>query len=211
MTWQQLTERDCREWKPRAIDPHDRHTLRSCHLPCMQQASYLEEVPLMWMLPLYLHVNQKSDDPDDDDEQHHWYIVKMLNLNVLHKTAFLTSLQELNRYWMKSMYYHRLIRFLINMKVQGNIHIPLQVAGLLPAWQISYKISRYVYHESFHSLQFLSVICFHVILGLGGPCFPSTCMSKAVDCTIGAFHMSIPAEPFLLQNEVQILNANPHK
>ena len=63
-------------------------------------------------------------------------------------------------------------------RYRGNIHIPLQVAGLLHAWQISYKISRYVYHESFHSLQFLSVICFHVILGLPGSCFPSTCMSK---------------------------------
>ena len=30
-------------------------------LPCMQQASYLEGGPVMWMLPLYLHVNQKSD------------------------------------------------------------------------------------------------------------------------------------------------------
>ena len=30
-------------------------------LPCMQQASYLEGGPLMWILPLYLHVNQKSD------------------------------------------------------------------------------------------------------------------------------------------------------
>ena len=29
-------------------------------LPCMQQASYLEGGPLVWMLPLYLHVNQKS-------------------------------------------------------------------------------------------------------------------------------------------------------
>ena len=29
-------------------------------LPCLQQASYLERGPLMWMLPLYLHVNQKS-------------------------------------------------------------------------------------------------------------------------------------------------------
>ena len=70
-------------------------------LPCMQQASYLEGVPLMWMLPLYLHVNQKSDDPDDDDEQHHWYMVKMLNHrfnNVLHNIAFLTSLQEPIRY-----------------------------------------------------------------------------------------------------------------
>ena len=33
----------------------------------MQQASYLEGGPLMWMLPLYLHVDQKSDDNDDDD------------------------------------------------------------------------------------------------------------------------------------------------
>ena len=30
-------------------------------LPCMQQASYLEGGPLVWMLPLYLHINQKSD------------------------------------------------------------------------------------------------------------------------------------------------------
>ena len=29
---------------------------------CMQQASYLEEGPLVWMLLLYLHVNQKSND-----------------------------------------------------------------------------------------------------------------------------------------------------
>ena len=30
-------------------------------LPWVQQASYLEGGPLMWMLPLYLHVNKKSD------------------------------------------------------------------------------------------------------------------------------------------------------
>ena len=30
-------------------------------LPCVQQASYLEGGPLVWMFPLYLHVNQKSD------------------------------------------------------------------------------------------------------------------------------------------------------
>ena len=62
MTWKQL-------WKLLAIDPHDRHTWRSgvrSDLPCMQQASYLERGPLMWMLPLYLLVNQKSDDDDDD-------------------------------------------------------------------------------------------------------------------------------------------------
>ena len=29
MTWKQLTERDCREWKLLAINPHDRHTWRS--------------------------------------------------------------------------------------------------------------------------------------------------------------------------------------
>ena len=28
MTWKQLTERDCREWKLSAINPHDRHTWR---------------------------------------------------------------------------------------------------------------------------------------------------------------------------------------
>ena len=30
-------------------------------LPCVQQASYLEGGPLMWLLPLYLQVNQNSD------------------------------------------------------------------------------------------------------------------------------------------------------
>ena len=34
----------------------------------MQQTSYLEWGSLMWMLPLYLHVNQKSNDDDDDDD-----------------------------------------------------------------------------------------------------------------------------------------------
>ena len=34
--------------------------------------------------------------------------------------------------------------------------------------------------ESFHSLRSLSVSCFQVILGLPGPRFPWTCMSKAV-------------------------------
>ena len=40
-------------------------------LPCVQQASYLEGGPLMWMLPLYLHVNQKSDYDDDDDDNYY--------------------------------------------------------------------------------------------------------------------------------------------
>ena len=40
-------------------------------LPCVQQASCLEGGPLLWIWPLYLHVNQKSDD-DDDDDDHCW-------------------------------------------------------------------------------------------------------------------------------------------
>ena len=38
----------------------------------MQQASCLEGGPLLWIWPLYLHVNQKSDDDDDDDIQKSW-------------------------------------------------------------------------------------------------------------------------------------------
>ena len=54
----EAADRDYRElWKLSAIDPR---TWR----PCMQQASYPEGGPLMWMLPLYLHVNQKSEDDD---------------------------------------------------------------------------------------------------------------------------------------------------
>ena len=49
MTWKQLTERDCREWKLSAIDPHDRDTWRSG----VRSAMY---------------VNKKSDDDDDDDD-----------------------------------------------------------------------------------------------------------------------------------------------
>ena len=95
ITWQQLTERDCREWKLSAINPHDRHTWRSSMRSAMHAASQLpEKGPTDVDVALYLHVNQKSDD-DDDDEQHHWHMVKMLNHNALHNIAFLTSLQEL--------------------------------------------------------------------------------------------------------------------
>ena len=62
MTWKQLTERDCKEWKLSAINPHGRHTWRSdVRSPYVQQASYLKEGLLVWMLPLYLHVSQQSD------------------------------------------------------------------------------------------------------------------------------------------------------
>ena len=39
MTWKQLTERDCREWKLSAINPHDRHTWRSGVRSAMRAAS----------------------------------------------------------------------------------------------------------------------------------------------------------------------------
>ena len=41
MTWKQLTERDCREWKLSAIDPHDRDTWRSGVRSAMCAASQL--------------------------------------------------------------------------------------------------------------------------------------------------------------------------
>ena len=58
MSWKQLTERDCREWKLSAINPHDRNMWRSGASSAMRSASQLS---LMWMLPLYLQVNQKTD------------------------------------------------------------------------------------------------------------------------------------------------------
>ena len=67
MTWKQLTERDCREWKLSAINPHDRDTWRSGVRSAMHAASKLtwKGGPLLWILPLYLHFNQQSDDDDD--------------------------------------------------------------------------------------------------------------------------------------------------
>ena len=41
MTWKQLTERDCREWKLSAIDSHDRDTWRSGVRSAMHAASQL--------------------------------------------------------------------------------------------------------------------------------------------------------------------------
>ena len=70
MTWKQLTERDRREWKLSAIDSHDSDTWRSGVRSAMvQRASCLEGGPLLWIWPLYLHVNPKSDDDEDDDDE----------------------------------------------------------------------------------------------------------------------------------------------
>ena len=41
MTWKQLTERDCREWKLSAINPHDRQTWRSDVRTAINAASQL--------------------------------------------------------------------------------------------------------------------------------------------------------------------------
>ena len=41
MTWKQLTERDCREWKLSAINRHDRDTWRSAVRSAMRAASQL--------------------------------------------------------------------------------------------------------------------------------------------------------------------------
>ena len=41
MTWKQLTERDCREWKLAAINPHDRNMWRSGEISAMRAASQL--------------------------------------------------------------------------------------------------------------------------------------------------------------------------
>ena len=41
MTWKQLTERDCREWKLSTINPHDRYTWRSGVRSAMPAASQL--------------------------------------------------------------------------------------------------------------------------------------------------------------------------
>ena len=41
MTWKQLTERDSREWKLSAIDPHDKDTWRSGVRSAMRAASQL--------------------------------------------------------------------------------------------------------------------------------------------------------------------------
>ena len=53
-----------------------------------------------------------------------------------------------------------------------------RMADLTPDLQVSLSWGSIA--ESFHSLRSLSVSCFQVILGLPGPRFPLTCMSKAV-------------------------------
>ena len=67
MTWKQLTERDRREWKLSAINPHDRDSWRSGVRSAMRAASQLPgRGPTVVDMAPILHVNKKSDDDDDD-------------------------------------------------------------------------------------------------------------------------------------------------
>ena len=43
-----------------------RSNIEICH-DCMQLASYLEGVPLIWMMLLHMHVNLNTDDDNDDN------------------------------------------------------------------------------------------------------------------------------------------------
>ena len=55
-----LTERDHRQWKLSAINSHDRDTWISGVRSAMHAASQLPgRGPLLWIWPLYLHINQK--------------------------------------------------------------------------------------------------------------------------------------------------------
>ena len=82
MTWKQLTERDRIEWKLSAINPHDRDTWRSGVNSAMRAASQLPgRGQLLWIWPLYLHVNQKSDDDDVDPDQMPHYVASDVGLH----------------------------------------------------------------------------------------------------------------------------------
>ena len=67
----------CHEWVLTAIDPHKRKTWRSGvsekHVYAMCVATQLEGGPLMLMMLMHLHVNQKLD-----ENSTHLYIIYML-------------------------------------------------------------------------------------------------------------------------------------
>ena len=64
--------------------------------------------------------------------------------------------------------------------------------------------------ESFHSLRSFSVSCFQVILGLPGPCFPLTCMSKAV-LTAPLEHSTCPYQRSLLSFSMRSRSSMPSR
>ena len=82
------------------------------------------------------------------------------------------------------------------------------MADLTPDLQV--RLSWGVIAESFHSLQSLSVSCFHVILGLPGPRFPSTCLSKA-DLTAPLEHSTCPYHRSLLSFRMRSRSSMPSR
>ena len=89
-TWKKLTEKNCREWKLTTVDPQERSTWRSGVRSAMRAASQ-ERGPLMWMMPLHLHVNQKSDYDYDDDA----YVQVHFRLNFIWKQTLWTLIRLL--------------------------------------------------------------------------------------------------------------------
>ena len=72
----------------------------------MQQASCLEGGPLLWIWPLYLHVNKKSDDNDDDDVKSTKVREKLINEGnalTLEKCMDIARTYELSQKQLKTM------------------------------------------------------------------------------------------------------------
>ena len=63
LTWKKLTENGCCGEKLMTVDPQERSSWRSGVRSAMHAASQFTRTggPLMWMMPLHLHVDQKSD------------------------------------------------------------------------------------------------------------------------------------------------------
>ena len=58
LTWKKLTEKDRSEWKRTTVDLQERSTWRSGVKSAMRAAGQLpRRGPLMWKMPLHLHVN----------------------------------------------------------------------------------------------------------------------------------------------------------
>ena len=92
----------------------------------MQQASYLEGGPLMWMLPLYLHVNKKSDDYDGQSlcynaKRHVWTIRKLYNCLVTCKVDNMNLASKVNNHPINTSLYHKVcINITLDKGLSGN-------------------------------------------------------------------------------------------
>ena len=80
------------------------------------------------------------------------------------------------------------------------------MADLTPDLEVSLSWGSIA--ESFHSLRSLSVSCFQVILGLPGPRFPLTCMSKAI-LTAPLEHSICPYQRSLLSFSIKSRSSIP--